>query len=113
MGPVYYDLNLDYCPAASGGVWWNTTFTTTETRKKEKEIKMSFTLKVKDGSYGRNPETGQYGIIDLVETYDDTVDALAAFLGSVQEELAAARDGDDPTKVTLTFSPKKAKKGKK
>lgn len=96
---------LDFVPGASG------SFPTLEDKYKYKGNKiMSFKLTVKDGdrSYDFDQKSGQYKTqtTDYVEEFTD-------FSAALQEFLVYLTDEYNENKVSLSFSPKKAKKNKK
>lgn len=94
-------------PYASGGWGFNWfEFNAQETRK---AMAGTYKLVVKDGDYGFNPKTGQYGEKDLVEEFTDLSLALRDFLEWTEIN---SYDDDQPVKATLTFT-YKPKKGKK
>lgn len=67
-----------------------------------------FKLVVKDGDLQYNSTTGIDDTADYEHLYDNTVDALSAFLHYIQDE-----DYEGGNKVTLVFTSKKRKKGSK
>lgn len=80
---------LQPCVGASGGIHF--PWPTPEERKKK--VAESFRVKVKGGNYGYNK--GVYGQFDYVKDYDTLGEALADFLGWIN-------DAEDD-KVTLQF----------
>lgn len=89
---------------ASGGFWP----VSIETRK---EVIGMWTVKVKDGDYGRL-KNGEYGTTDLVSEFEDLESALGEFIAEVESAKSDAAYGEKTQPVTLTFKAK-AKKGKK
>lgn len=79
----------------------------------KKEIETMYTVKVKNGDYGRDPNTGQYGSMDLLVEFEDLSEALHEFLNCVISAKADAEYDQKVQPVTLTFKVKQPKKGKK
>lgn len=68
-------------------------------KKEEKKMAGIFEVHVKNGDYGHNPETGNYGTIDFSLKTDELHLALAEFLQWVE----SINLDEENNKVTLTY----------